>query len=589
MLTNIWRRKSQLINLIIEKKRLLVNATQIETRPDPTLHETTTNDSAQEVSSPTPQEATNDSAQEVSSLSARPPETTHYTPLEAATRRSTTHEAAPTLNEVIDDNSPHAVNVRELATMINSIKTKLEIKDLEIELLNSEMKAAYNTIDNLQQRVVELEGQRKESSNNQPEEQCSTPPITCLLLGDSSLQPILRSDLHAHTRVRTIAEANMDLLRSWVIEKLNQIPSECVIYSGIYDILDEKSPAAILDNLGSLISDLKERNNDMNIYVCQIVPSPTCPIIQVKIEDYNTQLFKWGEANGIDIVQTVPPFLLGTGELDEFCYDMRDNSHSLLNRQGIIKLLTAIERQCPGFHLRTDWQKAKRNSDKSQAKEEQFVHMNNKMKARRTPDYSAPAHVSTPTQQAALPTHNQTKGQPSYRRMHHTHRPWQRSFSNSRGVSLTSNSYSGYTPGVYAPTPGVYHNPDLVRTRGTQEQRTVRNTEREADVHNTYAAALKRVPGTHHTQQTNYRPQRSWNGDHAGSETHGACYETSPRHSTSRAQLENINFEGKKAGCFNCGEFNHVRAYCRYDHKILCSNCRHLGHKSRLCHHYNTQ
>ncbi len=52
----------------------------------------------------------------------------------------------------------------------------------------------------------------------------------------------------------------MDLLRSWIGEKLSQIPSECVFYDGINDILEEKfydgindileekSPTAILSN-----------------------------------------------------------------------------------------------------------------------------------------------------------------------------------------------------------------------------------------------------------------------------------------------------------------------------------------------------
>ncbi|MPC91680.1 hypothetical protein E2C01_086734 [Portunus trituberculatus] len=129
--------------MIIEKKRSLVNTTQIEARSDPTPHE-----------------AMNDSAQEVSSPSSRPPEATHDTPLETTTQCSTTHEATLTFNEVVDSNSPNGVNLRELAKIINNIKTKLETKDLEIELLNTEVKAAYNTTENLQQRVTKLEGQR---------------------------------------------------------------------------------------------------------------------------------------------------------------------------------------------------------------------------------------------------------------------------------------------------------------------------------------------------------------------------------------------------------------------------------------------
>ena len=34
---------------------------------------------------------------------------------------------------------------------------------------------------------------------------------------------------------------------------------------------------------------------------------------------------------------------------------------------------------------------------------------------------------------------------------------------------------------------------------------------------------------------------------------------------------------------YNCGEFNHRQATCRYHHRRRCGNCCHLGHKGRLC------
>lgn len=46
------------------------------------------------------------------------------------------------------------------------IISKLVTKDLEIELLNTEVKTAYHTIEQLQQRVTELEKHRVESGNN---------------------------------------------------------------------------------------------------------------------------------------------------------------------------------------------------------------------------------------------------------------------------------------------------------------------------------------------------------------------------------------------------------------------------------------
>ena len=41
--------------------------------------------------------------------------------------------------------------------------------------------------------------------------------------------------------------------------------------------------------------------------------------------------------------------------------------------------------------------------------------------------------------------------------------------------------------------------------------------------------------------------------------------------------------EGNSYGCYNCGEFNHRQANCRFDHKIKCNVCYEYGHKSRLC------
>ena len=55
-----------------------------------------------------------------------------------------------------------------------------------------------------------------------------------------------------------------------------------------------------------------------------------------------------------------------------------------------------------------------------------------------------------------------------------------------------------------------------------------------------------------------------------------------------RTRPENSIFERSKVGCYNCGEFNHVQAKCRFDHKLSCGICRRLGHKSRLCQYYSS-
>ena len=36
-------------------------------------------------------------------------------------------------------------------------------------------------------------------------------------------------------------------------------------------------------------------------------------------------------------------------------------------------------------------------------------------------------------------------------------------------------------------------------------------------------------------------------------------------------------------GCYNCGEANHGVKQCRYDQKLRCLKCNHLGHKWKFC------
>lgn len=84
----------------------------------------------------------------------------------------------------------------------------------------------------------------------------------------------------------------------------------------------------------------------------------------------------------------------------------------------------------------------------------------------------------------------------------------------------------------------------------------------------TYATALRRVPG-----ETGYTAPRGYGAGYGASQSYVG---------------NNYRMKRKKVGCYNCGEFNHVQVNCRFDHKVLCGICQHLGHKSRLCYHYST-
>ena len=153
------------------------------------------------------------------------------------------------------------VDIYKMAIDIENIKSKLHTKDMEIELLNEEVRTAYETIKTLQHRVDDLEQQLSSTSRDHQPQLSSTTPSSphCLLLGDANLRQALRSDLGNNCSVRTIHGANLDLLRSWVAEKLNRTVTACVIYCGFHNVLEKSTRENILDNLGSLISVLKEK------------------------------------------------------------------------------------------------------------------------------------------------------------------------------------------------------------------------------------------------------------------------------------------------------------------------------------------
>lgn len=67
-------------------------------------------------------------------------------------------------------------------------------------------------------------------------------------------------DLSKKCNVRTTNEANIDLLKCWIAEKLPWVPNYCIIYCGDQDLLDNVSVSILLENLGALMSTSKEKN-----------------------------------------------------------------------------------------------------------------------------------------------------------------------------------------------------------------------------------------------------------------------------------------------------------------------------------------
>lgn len=532
---NIWANKSQLIEMILEKVQLEPGNMQ----PNPT---------------------------EIGATLT--PSTQHQQ------NTATSHE---------DNDESEELSFMHVAREIKMIKTKLATKDMEIDLLNTEVRAAYHTIEQLQQRVTELEQGKKGCDTGDKHSN------TCLLLGDTNLHPISSSDLHHSCWLRTIPGANMDLLKCWVNDKLRKSPSECIIYCGSEDVIEEHSPATVLDNLSSLICNLKEKNNTMNVYVCKVVPYSLQREVREKIEAYNDQLAKWGETNGIPVIDTVPVFTLGTGELDDLCFNEgTDSKCPTLNRLGTIKLLTTINKQCPQLKLCPDWQvKRKTYTFAAQSNERRSTGQGNTKQASSPPALIAATHART------TPTHLPASGAPhSYARS-----------SSPRHASSTSYKPPSRRP-FTAPDVSNYTN----ERRRMREQWADENAVGSARDFHTYAAALsgtaetrRHTPNDHSIVHTPGEGMGRHGRDSPRSFIHTSDLREHNHYSSRDGSQRDQNYTGgdserlwksdfrkRKIGCFNCGEFNHVQAKCRFDHKLLCGFCRRLGHKSRLCQHYTT-
>lgn len=80
------------------------------------------------------------------------------------------------------------------------------------------------------------------------------------------MRVVMAAALGRDSFIRTIQGANTG-------EKLNWIPTRCIIYGWIQDLIDEVSPDTILDNLESLTLELKIRKKFIKILVCELVPT----------------------------------------------------------------------------------------------------------------------------------------------------------------------------------------------------------------------------------------------------------------------------------------------------------------------------
>lgn len=94
--------------------------------------------------------------------------------------------------------------------------------------------------------------QEPRSTTSREEPTSTSPRAHTLLYGDANLRQVYRNDLANNCSVKTLHGGNVDLLRSWVPEKINQATTACVIFCGINDVIIETPSDKILDDLGSL-------------------------------------------------------------------------------------------------------------------------------------------------------------------------------------------------------------------------------------------------------------------------------------------------------------------------------------------------
>ena len=261
------------------------------------------------------------------------------------------------------------------------------------------------------------------------------------------------------------------------------------------------------------------------MYVCQVVPLAMLPQFQVQIEGYNEHLFEWGKSNGVKVIKTPAHFRLSTGELDDMCFEGVD-SNPVLNRLGVIRLLGTIEAQCPKFKLCNNWNIIK--------------------KAPRL-EYSYSTNTSS---------------QPS----------------PPRQLPPQPDPYTSRHPPPNKPTTGAAPRPPLglvprgafpPRHPSSSEQHTAASRPR---TDTSWAHVTRR--GYHPPGQDSASPATTFTWRHTGDQS-----QLSSRHT--------YHHTAPKYGCFNCGEFNHRQASCRFDHRLRCGHCRQLGHKGKLCQYPN--
>ena len=175
-----------------------------------------------------------------------------------------------------------------------------------------------------------------------------------LILGDYSLSEISTRDLNKNCEVRTMFDGRLDSIKSWVTEKLHLQVNTCIIYSGLMDIEEKCDTDSLLDKLGSLVTELKSKNDDLTVKVCELIPSSES--VKEQTNKYNEKIKEWCSQNGMKFIPTNLFFTLGTGEINTNCFDQ--SQYHNLNRTGAIRLLDALAKDSPHLVCK-NWDRVK--------------------------------------------------------------------------------------------------------------------------------------------------------------------------------------------------------------------------------------
>ena len=402
----------------------------------------------------------------------------------STSQRSTTEDSQERENDGVltDFIERFEIFIRETNDNFYVVNSSLAEKEREINELKTKLFLAEETIRSLQETL----GNKGKAQND--DDIRSNKKI--LLIGDSCLKEVRNSDLQDDVIVRTLPEANMTMIRSWIEEKLDYPLKECIIYCGSQDLLErEITPERSINDLEALVDDLKRNSDDITIKVCELVPSLKSEELTDKIYQFNAKLEEWCEPNGVIFVKTNGYFKLGTGEVDLLCYENADElDYDMLSRIGATRLLDAISCKSECNFVCNNWRVIKQKSfGRSNLRKTSIIHNSRR-------DGSNSPYVVN-----------------------------RRRFTYQNGKDYSNRGDENR-----------YGNARVLNNWGEH------GYERDRVLHGQVSSRSKYVPR----------------------------YNTTNRN---------------RMGCYNCGEFNHVQANCRYDHKIQCNVCHEYGHKSRHC------